>query len=110
MSRAAELQLPLNDIHDGHRGEVDSNLAERRQPQAKRLAQQHPQREPVRKDRHDLTLVLPFELRERGEPRRAEGRKCARSWRFTTDVGADPAYPDLSARDAAAMREIEGRA
>ncbi len=38
---------------------------------------------------------------------RAAGTKCARSWRFTTDVGADPAYPDLSARDAAAMREID---
>ena len=39
--------------------------------------------------------------------RAPSGRKCARSWRFTTDVGSDPAYPDLSARDAAAMREIE---
>ncbi len=41
-------------------------------------------------------------------PKRAEGTKCARSWRITTDVGSDPAYPDLSARDAAAMREIDG--
>jgi isoleucyl-tRNA synthetase len=41
-------------------------------------------------------------------PKRAEGRKCARSWRITKDVGSDPAYPDLSARDAAAMREIDG--
>jgi isoleucyl-tRNA synthetase len=40
-------------------------------------------------------------------PRRAEGKKCARSWRITTDVGSDPAYPELSARDAAAMREID---
>jgi len=40
-------------------------------------------------------------------PKRAEGKKCARSWRITTDVGSDPAYPDLSARDAAAMREID---
>jgi isoleucyl-tRNA synthetase len=40
-------------------------------------------------------------------PARAEGKKCARSWRITTDVGSDPAYPDLSARDAAAMREID---
>ncbi len=37
----------------------------------------------------------------------AEGTKCARSWRITKDVGSDPAYPDLSARDAAAMREID---
>ncbi|MDX2289024.1 MAG: isoleucine--tRNA ligase [Hyphomicrobiaceae bacterium] len=42
-------------------------------------------------------------------PKLAEGRKCARSWRITTDVGSDPGYPDLSARDAAAMREIDGR-
>ena len=43
-------------------------------------------------------------------PKRAEGKKCARSWRITKDVGSDPAYPDLSARDAAAMREIDGLA
>ena len=39
---------------------------------------------------------------------KADGRKCARSWRITTDVGSDPLYPELSARDAAAMREIDG--
>ena len=39
-------------------------------------------------------------------PARAEGKKCARSWRITTDVGSDPDYPDLSARDAAAVREL----
>jgi isoleucyl-tRNA synthetase len=43
-------------------------------------------------------------------PRLAEGRKCGRSWRITRDVGADPAYPDLSKRDAAAMREIDAGA
>ncbi len=42
--------------------------------------------------------------------RRAEGTKCARSWRFTDDVGSDPDYPDLSARDAAAVREFDQRA
>ena len=42
-------------------------------------------------------------------PTRAEGRKCARSWRITTDVGSDPSYPDLSARDAAAVRELDAR-
>jgi isoleucyl-tRNA synthetase len=40
-------------------------------------------------------------------PALAEGRKCARSWRITTDVGSDPAYPDLSARDAAAVRAFD---
>ncbi|MGQ0457858.1 MAG: isoleucine--tRNA ligase [Hyphomicrobium sp.] len=42
--------------------------------------------------------------------KRADGKKCARSWRITKDVGSDAAYPELSARDAAAMREIDGRA
>jgi isoleucyl-tRNA synthetase len=42
-------------------------------------------------------------------PGRAEGRKCARSWRITDDVGSDPAFPDLSARDAAAVREFDNR-
>jgi isoleucyl-tRNA synthetase len=36
---------------------------------------------------------------------KAEGTRCARSWKYTTDVGSDPEYPDLSARDAQAMRE-----
>ncbi|WP_420408354.1 isoleucine--tRNA ligase [Hoeflea sp.] len=40
-------------------------------------------------------------------PDLAEGRKCARSWRVTDDVGSDPDYPDVSARDAAALRELE---
>ena len=38
-------------------------------------------------------------------PAPAEGRKCARSWRVTPDVGADPAYPDVTPRDARALRE-----
>ena len=38
-------------------------------------------------------------------PQRAEGRKCARSWRVTETVGADPAYPDVTPRDAQALRE-----
>jgi isoleucyl-tRNA synthetase len=42
-------------------------------------------------------------------PKPASGKKCARSWRFTSDVGADPAYPGLSARDAAAMHEFDAR-
>jgi isoleucyl-tRNA synthetase len=37
------------------------------------------------------------------EPLRAEGRKCARSWRILPEVGADPRYPDLSLRDADAV-------
>ncbi|SNY92430.1 Isoleucyl-tRNA synthetase [Cohaesibacter sp. ES.047] len=41
-------------------------------------------------------------------PALAEGTKCQRSWKILPDVGSDPEYPDLSPRDAAAMREIEG--
>ncbi|NNM72487.1 isoleucine--tRNA ligase [Enterovirga aerilata] len=38
-------------------------------------------------------------------PERAEGRKCARSWKITPEVGSDPDYPDVTPRDAAALRE-----
>ncbi|MGQ2969132.1 MAG: isoleucine--tRNA ligase [Allorhizobium sp.] len=40
------------------------------------------------------------------EPKLAEGTKCARSWKITRDVGSDPEYPDVSARDAQALREL----
>jgi isoleucyl-tRNA synthetase len=43
-------------------------------------------------------------------PTRAEGKKCARSWRILADVGADPDFPDLSLRDVAAVREFDLRA
>jgi isoleucyl-tRNA synthetase len=36
---------------------------------------------------------------------KAQGQKCARSWRIRNDVGADPAYPDVSLRDALALKE-----
>ncbi|WP_292471562.1 isoleucine--tRNA ligase [Mesorhizobium sp.] len=32
--------------------------------------------------------------------------KCARSWRYTADVGQDPEFHDVSARDAAVLREL----
>ena len=37
----------------------------------------------------------------------AEGRKCARSWKILTNIGTDPEYPDVSPRDAKALREWE---
>jgi isoleucyl-tRNA synthetase len=37
------------------------------------------------------------------EPLRAQGLKCARSWRILPEVGTDPRYPDLSLRDADAV-------
>jgi isoleucyl-tRNA synthetase len=39
------------------------------------------------------------------EPHRAEGRKCARSWKISPAVGSDPQYPDVTPRDAQALRE-----
>jgi isoleucyl-tRNA synthetase len=39
------------------------------------------------------------------EPRRAEGKKCARSWKISPAVGQDPQYPDVTPRDAQALRE-----
>ena len=38
-------------------------------------------------------------------PRRAVGRKCARSWKILASVGSDPDYPDVTPRDAKALRE-----
>ncbi|MBZ6076103.1 isoleucine--tRNA ligase [Microvirga puerhi] len=38
-------------------------------------------------------------------PALAEGRKCARSWKVSPAVGTDPDYPDVTPRDAAALRE-----
>jgi isoleucyl-tRNA synthetase len=37
---------------------------------------------------------------------RAEGVKCARSWRYFDPATADPEFPDVSPRDAAALREL----
>jgi isoleucyl-tRNA synthetase len=37
---------------------------------------------------------------------RAPGIKCARSWRYFDPKTADPDYPDVSPRDAAALREF----
>ena len=36
---------------------------------------------------------------------KAVGTKCARSWKILPDVGSDPEYPDVSPRDARALRE-----
>jgi len=43
-------------------------------------------------------------------PTRAEGTKCARSWKISTEIGSDPDYPDITPRDAEAMREWEAAA
>jgi isoleucyl-tRNA synthetase len=36
---------------------------------------------------------------------RAVGKKCARSWKISPTVGDDPQYPDVTPRDAQALRE-----
>jgi len=41
------------------------------------------------------------------EPRLAQGRKCARSWKISEAVGLDPQFPDVTPRDAQALREWE---
>jgi len=40
------------------------------------------------------------------EPKRAEGEKCARSWKISPLVGTDKEYPDVTPRDAQALREF----
>jgi isoleucyl-tRNA synthetase len=54
------------------------------------------------------------ELREGGDAVTVEVQvaghaKCARSWRRVPDVGSDPEYPELSARDADAVRWLDSR-
>jgi len=38
-------------------------------------------------------------------PALAGGQRCARSWKVLPEVGSDPDYPDVSPRDAQALRE-----
>jgi len=40
-------------------------------------------------------------------PRLAQGRKCARSWKISEAVGLDPQFPEVTPRDAQALREWE---
>ncbi|MBL8907129.1 MAG: hypothetical protein JNM20_10675, partial [Rhizobiales bacterium] len=39
----------------------------------------------------------------------AQGRKCARSWKISPAVGSDPEFPDITPRDAEAVREWDKR-
>lgn len=40
------------------------------------------------------------------EPKQAEGRKCARSWKISPLIGSDKEFPDVTPRDAQALREF----
>jgi isoleucyl-tRNA synthetase len=44
------------------------------------------------------------------EPKPAQGKKCARSWRVLPEVGSDLRYPELSLRDADAVAWWDERA
>ncbi|MBB3770693.1 isoleucyl-tRNA synthetase [Angulomicrobium tetraedrale] len=39
-------------------------------------------------------------------PAKAVGEKCARSWKISPLVGSDPDFPDVTPRDALALREL----
>ncbi|MEO0607759.1 MAG: class I tRNA ligase family protein, partial [Pseudomonadota bacterium] len=41
-------------------------------------------------------------------PGQASGIKCARSWKYFDPATADPDFPDVTPRDAAAIREVRG--
>jgi isoleucyl-tRNA synthetase len=42
-------------------------------------------------------------------PGKAEGQKCARSWKISKDIGKDKDFPDITPRDAEAVREWQTR-
>ncbi len=41
--------------------------------------------------------------------KKAEGAKCARSWKISKDIGTDKDFPDITPRDAEAVREWQTR-
>lgn len=40
---------------------------------------------------------------------KAEGAKCARSWKISKEIGSDRDFPDITPRDAEAVREWQTR-
>ena len=42
-------------------------------------------------------------------PGKAEGLKCARSWKISREIGQDKDFPDITPRDAEAVREWQTR-
>ena len=72
-------------------------------------------------DLGEICITSNYEVRE-GEPpadafrlsdvpnvavvvEKAQGKKCARSWKIRPEVGEDSEYPDVTPRDAQALRE-----
>ena len=52
----------------------------------------------------------PIRRASRSSSSARKGVKCARSWRYFDPATADPDYPDVTPRDAAALRELEAAA
>ena len=64
---------------------------------------------PLRTRRRQTPSACQREGRGRRRSSAAAGRKCARSWKYSEEVGSDPDYPDVTPRDAAALREYRRR-
>jgi isoleucyl-tRNA synthetase len=58
----------------------------------------------------DGAFALPEEAGVAVLPGQASGIKCARSWKYFDPETADPAFPDVTPRDADAIREMRGAA
>ena len=56
----------------------------------------------------DEAFALPEEAGVAVLPGQASGIKCARSWKYFDPETADPAFPDVTPRDADAIREMRG--
>ncbi|MEM1086300.1 MAG: isoleucine--tRNA ligase [Pseudomonadota bacterium] len=61
-------------------------------------------------DALDGAFRLPEEPEVAVVPGEASGIKCARSWKYFDPATADPEFPDVTPRDAAAIRAVRGAA
>ena len=62
----------------------------------------------VAEDAPAEAFKLPEEASVAVLPGQASGVKCARSWKYFDPASADPEFPDVTPRDAAAIREVRG--
>ncbi len=72
----------------------------------------YPLLERYRQELPSIFITSQVELRRgealRARVERADGAKCERCWKYTTDIGSDSALPTICAACAAAVREIAG--
>lgn len=61
-------------------------------------------------DAPDTAFRLPEEPDVAVIPGEASGIKCARSWKYFDPATADPEFPDVTPRDAAAIRAVRSAA